>query len=59
MTTEAVYSYLKLKNRPYSAIDLASTLDKEKHGKAAVQKALDKLVDNGKIFVKVSSYLLY
>lgn len=54
MTTEAVYNYLKKKNRPYSAIDLASTLDKEKHGKSAIQKSLDKLVDKGKIFVKVS-----
>ncbi|NP_001154951.1 homologous-pairing protein 2 homolog [Nasonia vitripennis] len=55
MTTEAVYNYLKKQNRPYSAIDLASTLDKEKHGKSAIQKSLDKLVDSGKIFVKVNA----
>lgn len=54
MTTEAVYNFLKVQNRPYSANDVSAALDKEKHSKGAVQKSLDKLVDNGKVFVKVS-----
>lgn len=54
MTTEAVYKYLKQQNRPHSANDLISALDKEKHGKAVIQKSLDKLVEREKIFCKVS-----
>ncbi|XP_058789907.1 homologous-pairing protein 2 homolog isoform X2 [Phymastichus coffea] len=54
MTSEAVYNFLKIQNRPYSANDVSAALDKEKHSKSAVQKALDKLVDNEKIFVKVN-----
>ncbi|KAL7297296.1 hypothetical protein TKK_0009693 [Trichogramma kaykai] len=54
MTTEAVLDYLKVHNRPYSANDLANNLDKEKHGKSAIQKSLDKLVDRKKIFVKTN-----
>lgn len=54
MTTEAVYKYLKQQNRPHSANDIVSALDKEKHGKAVILKALDKLADNEKVFCKVS-----
>ena len=54
MTTEAVFKFLKEKNRPYSVNDVAANLDKEKHTKSAIQKSLDKLVDNGKVFIKVS-----
>jgi predicted transcriptional regulator len=56
MTTDAVYKYMKTQNRPYSANDIASALDKDKHAKNAIQKSLDKLVDNGKFFMKVSKH---
>ena len=57
MTAEAVYEFLKRQNRPYSLIDIGANLDKEKHGKAAIQKTLDKLVERKKVFLKVSIYL--
>ncbi|XP_014207205.1 homologous-pairing protein 2 homolog [Copidosoma floridanum] len=53
MTTEAVYRYMKLKNRPFSANDVANALEKE-HNKSATQKALEKLADHEKIFVKIN-----
>jgi 26S proteasome regulatory subunit (ATPase 3-interacting protein) len=40
---EAVLDYLRTQNRPYSVNDIVQNLHKE-HGKAAVQKAVDKLV---------------
>lgn len=40
---DAVLDYLKAQNRPYSVNDIVLNLHKE-HGKTAVQKALDKLV---------------
>ncbi|KAJ8670333.1 hypothetical protein QAD02_001592 [Eretmocerus hayati] len=54
MTTEAVYNYMKIQNRPHSANDVVNALDKEKHGKAAIQKALDKLAENEKLLLKIS-----
>lgn len=54
---ETVYKYMKIQNRPYSINDLVSNLHNE-YGKVAVQKAVDKLVAEGKIFEKVE-YLLY
>lgn len=54
---ETVYKYMKIQNRPYSINDLVSNLHNE-YGKVAVQKAVDKLVAEGKIFEKVK-YLLY
>lgn len=59
MTTEAVYKYLKKENRPHSANDVIAALDKEKIGKAVIQKSLDKLVDIEKIFCKVSNFSLF
>ncbi len=41
--TGAVFDYLQAQNRPYSVNDIVLNLHKE-HGKTAVQKALDKLV---------------
>lgn len=40
---EAVLEYLTSQNRPYSVNDIVLNLHKE-HGKAAIQKGLDKLV---------------
>ncbi|KOX76315.1 Homologous-pairing protein 2 like protein [Melipona quadrifasciata] len=54
--TDTVYKYMKVQNRPYSINDLVSNLHNE-YGKTAVQKAIDKLVSEGKIFEKVG-YLL-
>ena len=54
--TDTVYKYMKVQNRPYSINDLVSNLHNE-YGKTAVQKAIDKLVTEGKIFEKVG-YLL-
>ncbi|KAG6804066.1 homologous-pairing protein 2 [Apis mellifera caucasica] len=49
---ETVYKYMKIQNRPYSINDLVSNLHNE-YGKVAVQKAVDKLVAEGKIFEKI------
>lgn len=40
---EAVLEYLATQNRPYSVNDIVLNLHKE-HGKAAIQKGLEKLV---------------
>ncbi|XP_003486613.1 homologous-pairing protein 2 homolog [Bombus impatiens] len=50
--TDTVYKYMKTQNRPYSINDLVSNLHNE-YGKTAVQKAIDKLIAEGKIFEKV------
>lgn len=52
MATDVVYNYLKVQNRPYSVNDIVSNLHNE-FGKTAVQKGLDQLVIEGKIFEKV------
>ncbi|OAD53709.1 Homologous-pairing protein 2 like protein [Eufriesea mexicana] len=49
---DTVYKYLKLQNRPYNINEIVSNLHNE-YGKQAVQKAMDKLVSEGKIFEKV------
>lgn len=54
---DTVYKYLKLQNRPYNINDIVSNLHNE-YGKPAVQKAMDRLVSEGKIFEKVG-YLLF
>ncbi len=43
-TESAVLQYLTSQNRPYSVNDIVLNLHKE-HGKTAVQKALDTLVE--------------
>lgn len=52
MATKAVLTYLQNQNRPFSANDLVTNLGKE-HGKAAIQKALDEFVSQGKVLEKV------
>ena len=47
----AVLDYLTKQNRPYSVNDIVSNLHKE-HGKTAVQKAVDNLVQVLLIFVQ-------
>ncbi|XP_046753072.1 homologous-pairing protein 2 homolog [Diprion similis] len=51
MATNAVYEFLKVQNRPYSANDVTSNL--QEFSKVNVQKALDKLVNSEKIFEKI------
>lgn len=50
---DIVYRYMKLQNRPFTINDVVLNLHNE-YGKTAVQKAMDKLVIEGKIFEKVS-----
>ncbi|XP_044743350.1 homologous-pairing protein 2 homolog [Chrysoperla carnea] len=50
MATNTVLKYLEAQNRPYSANDLVTNL--KDLGKAAVQKALDQLVETKKIIEK-------
>ena len=52
-TTKAVNDYLVTTNRPYSVNDIFLNLHKE-HGKAALQRCLDKLVAEEKLKVKVN-----
>ena len=52
-TSSAILSYLTQQNRPYSANDLHLNLHKE-HGKAAIQKVVDAMVEGGKLKVKVN-----
>lgn len=51
MASEAVYEFLKEHNRPFSLNDILASVGKSE-GKAAVQKALDKLVHKDKVFEK-------
>lgn len=52
MAANAVYKYMKTQNRPYSVSDIVTNLHNE-HTKTAVQKAMDQLVTDGKLFEKV------
>ena len=52
-TMMAVNDYLVTTNRPYSVNDIFMNLHKE-HGKAALQRCLDKLVTEEKLRVKVN-----
>lgn len=54
---DTVYKYMKIQNRPYSINELVSNLHNE-YGKSAVQKAIDKLVNEGKVFEKVRSFII-
>ncbi|XP_054274925.1 homologous-pairing protein 2 homolog [Macrosteles quadrilineatus] len=51
MAVEGVYKYLQSTNRPYSANDIVQNMHKE-FGKTAVQKALDDLVTQQRIYEK-------
>ncbi|XP_076658520.1 homologous-pairing protein 2 homolog [Halictus rubicundus] len=50
--TDIVYKFMKVQNRPYSINDIVCNLHNE-YGKTSVQKAVDKLVAEGKVFEKV------
>ncbi|KAF7378655.1 hypothetical protein HZH68_017076 [Vespula germanica] len=52
MAMDTVYKHLKIQNRPYSVNDIVLNLHNE-FGKSAVQKAIDHLLAEGKIFEKV------
>ncbi|XP_015184029.1 PREDICTED: homologous-pairing protein 2 homolog isoform X2 [Polistes dominula] len=52
MAMDTVYKHLKIRNRPYSVNDIVLNLHNE-FGKSAVQKAIDHLLAEGKIFEKV------
>lgn len=52
MATAAVYNYMKIQNRPYSVNDVVTNLHNE-YNKVVVQKAMDQLVTDGKLFEKV------
>ncbi|KAL0123308.1 hypothetical protein PUN28_005684 [Cardiocondyla obscurior] len=52
MAVEAVYNYMKTQNRPYSVNDVVTNLHNE-YNKTAIQKVMDKLVTEGKLFEKV------
>ena len=52
-TLKAVYDYLVSTNRPYSVNDIVMNLHKE-HGKAAVQRVLDQMVEEDKLKMKLN-----
>ena len=52
-TLKAVYDYLVSTNRPYSVNDIVMNLHKE-HGKAAVQRVLDQMVEEDKLKIKLN-----
>lgn len=52
MATEAVYNYMKTENKPHNLNDILANLD-NKYGKTVIQKAVDELVTNRKLFEKV------
>lgn len=54
LSTLAVYDYMKMQNRSYSVTDVVANLY-NKHNKTEIQKAMDQLVTNGKLFEKVFS----
>ncbi|CAL1683345.1 unnamed protein product [Lasius platythorax] len=52
MATEAVYNYMKTENKPHNLNDILANLD-NKYGKTVIQKAVDELVTNRKLFEKI------
>nr|XP_012224733.1 PREDICTED: homologous-pairing protein 2 homolog [Linepithema humile] len=52
MAKNAVYNYMKMQNRPYSVNDVVTNLHNE-YGKAVVQKTMDQLVKDNKLFEKI------
>lgn len=52
MTTAAVFNYMKTQNRPYSVNDVVTNLHNE-YNKTSIQKSVDQLVAQGKLFEKV------
>lgn len=56
MAKNAVYNYMKTQNRPYSVNDVVTNLQNE-FNKAVVQKTMDQLVKEEKLFEKVKQVL--
>ncbi|KAI4467675.1 tbp-1 interacting protein [Holotrichia oblita] len=52
MATDEVLRFMQTQNRPFSANDVMQNVQKE-HTKTTVQKALDKLVNENKLFEKI------
>lgn len=52
MAVDTIYQKVKLQNRPFSLNDILNNLHNE-FGKSSVQKALERLVRDGKVFEKV------
>lgn len=52
MATKAIYNYMKTQNRPYSVNDIVLNLHNE-YSKSIIQKTVDQLVIDGKLFEKV------
>jgi len=52
MAMDAVYKYMKMQNRPYSVNDIVTNLHNE-YNKTVVQKSMEQLVTDGKLFEKV------
>lgn len=52
MATEAVYNYMKTENKPHNLNDILTNLD-NKYSKTVIQKAVDELVTDKKLFEKV------
>lgn len=53
MAVEAVYNYMKTENKPHNLNDILANLD-NKYSKTVVQKAVDELVVDKKLFEKVN-----
>ncbi|XP_072752211.1 homologous-pairing protein 2 homolog [Anoplolepis gracilipes] len=59
MAIQAVYNYMKMENKPHSLTDILTNLD-NKYSKTVVQKAVDELVTDQKLFEKVyGKYKVY
>ncbi|XP_029176985.1 homologous-pairing protein 2 homolog [Nylanderia fulva] len=54
MATDAVYNYMKAENKPHNLNDILANVD-NKYGKTVIQKAVDKLVADNKLFEKIYS----
>ncbi|EFN75613.1 homologous-pairing protein 2 homolog [Harpegnathos saltator] len=52
MAAHTIYDYMKIQNRPFSVNDVVTNLHNE-YSKTEVQKAMDELVANKKLFEKV------
>ena len=52
MATEAVHDYMKTENKPHNLNDILAYLE-AKYSKSTVQKAIDELVTDKKLFEKV------
>lgn len=51
---DTVYTFMKTANRPFSVNDVFSSLQRQGIGKSAIEKALDQLVKENKICMKLN-----